>query len=63
MPLPYVEVTDWRIMGRPYRGARRVMKLLEGFRSREEAERALKDGIEKGELDPEAYVRSQKKMG
>lgn len=51
--------TDWRIMGKPYRGARRVMAIITGLLSETEAEQKLKEGIEGGWLSPEAYVRSQ----
>lgn len=63
MAMPAVFVDDYRIMGRPYRTARRVMKLHDGFKSRAEAEAVLKRLVEAGELDPQAFVRKQQVMG
>ncbi len=52
--------TDWRIIGRPYRGARRVVTLQSGFASKPEAETALQVGIDAGTIDPNAWVQSRR---
>jgi hypothetical protein len=52
--------TDYRIVGSPYRGTRRKCHMVTGFATRQEAEIAMKEGIEGGWLDPNAHVRSQR---
>lgn len=52
--------TDFRIMGRPYRGARRVVAMITGIETREAAEKKLEEGVAGGWLDPYAFVRSQR---
>lgn len=51
--------TDWRICGRPYRGARRTITLKSGFPTKDAAEAALATGVAAGDLDPYAWVQSR----
>lgn len=52
--------TDYRIVGRPYRGTRRTCHMVTGFATRREAEIAMEEGVDAGWLDPNAYVRGQR---
>lgn len=46
------------IMGRPYRCAHRVMRLIDHlFKTRKEAQKKMTEEIEKGEMDPRAWVQ------
>lgn len=51
---------DWRVVGRPHRGARRFMVMKSGFSCRTKAQRFLVLGQSEGWLSPDAYVRSQR---
>ena len=51
---------DFRIVSRPYRGARRFMVMKNGFATRQKAEQYLEHAQREGWLAPDAYVRSQK---
>ena len=51
---------DFRIVGKPYRGTRRVMVMVSGFATREAAEARRAEGVAGGWLDPDSWVRSQK---
>jgi hypothetical protein len=51
--------TDFRIVGKPYRCARRMMVMISGLTSQEKADKKLDEGIKGGWLDPFAYVRKQ----
>jgi hypothetical protein len=50
--------TDWRIIGRPYRGARRTVVLKSGYATKDQASAAMASGIEAGGVDPNAWVQS-----
>lgn len=60
MGLEVVLKIDYRIVGRPYRGTRRVCHMVTGIASREEAETKMQEGIEGGWIDPNAHVRAQR---
>ena len=52
--------TDWRIMGEPYRGSRRIVCLKCGFSTKEDAENYKTIAIVKEELSSDSYVRAQR---
>jgi len=52
------KVREYRIMGHPYRGARRIIKLRDGFRERMEAQVYMDTEISAGRISPRAWVTS-----
>jgi hypothetical protein len=52
--------TDYRIMGRPFRGTRIVVCVRSGFATREEALSCMRLEQESGTMDPHAFVRAQR---
>lgn len=51
---------DYRVMGRPFRGTRRVVCIRSGFATRDEAEQYMQQQIDAESMDPYAYVRAQR---
>lgn len=52
--------TDYRIIGKPYRTARRTMVMESGFATRDEAEAFMAKAIKEGACDPYSWTASRK---